>query len=314
MNFQDIFSQLLKVKIFCGKIHYLESNAYFRRTATVCPIETFIFDFDLGQVYSLEKPKLQVMFTPPPLQGTRYDPRVSNCNHAFLVPICITYAPDNIIGISVSGPQVPATSGSVSSSSSPIPPVVLLPTMTSSAAPPSVVVGGGGDESLQQPGAPSSGDLANLLLGQEENPPPGSENQSAAGVVVSPPVDQPITELNLPIDQPITELNLPSVSLPAITPPPSLIASSSTATTTTSTSATTATQFSLSPGSIYPCERPGYYREPANCRQFYTCKEVAPGRKHQKKNFFAYYKPTIHRKKKLVVFPFPHCKDKMLKI
>jgi hypothetical protein len=23
--------------------------------------------------------------------------------------------------------------------------------------------------------------------------------------------------------------------------------------------------------------KPGYYREPANCRQFYTCKEVAPG-------------------------------------
>ena len=35
--------------------------------------------------------------------------------------------------------------------------------------------------------------------------------------------------------------------------------------------------YSVSPGSLHPCPRPGYYSEETSCSQFYVCKEVAPG-------------------------------------
>jgi len=237
---------------------------------------------------------------------------VSNCNHAFLVPICLTSLPEvspqrpGVIGVSVSGPQVPGTSGSGGVSVSgpqypgasgsggvlgsgsqypgtsgsigglPIPPVQ-IPAVTSA---PSTIVGGNAPlQSGEADGTPSGGNFPNIGgAGLTQGQLPGTEDQSAA---VSPSLP--------PVDQPITDLNLPSDIQQAITPP-SLIASSAASTTmspmSSSTTSSTTTlapggggggAFSLSPGSIYPCERPGYYMEPANCRQFYTCKEVAPG-------------------------------------
>ena len=36
-------------------------------------------------------------------------------------------------------------------------------------------------------------------------------------------------------------------------------------------------KFTVSSDSIYPCTEPGYFSEPSDCREFYTCKEITPG-------------------------------------
>lgn len=36
-------------------------------------------------------------------------------------------------------------------------------------------------------------------------------------------------------------------------------------------------QYTLAPGSLYPCSRPGYFSEQNSCNNFYVCKEVTPG-------------------------------------
>ena len=39
-------------------------------------------------------------------------------------------------------------------------------------------------------------------------------------------------------------------------------------------------KFTVSSDSIYPCTEPGYFSEPSDCREFYTCKEITPGQEN----------------------------------
>ena len=50
MYFQDIYSNLWKVKIFSGNIYSLKLNTYF--CGAVCPRCIFIFESDQAQIYS----------------------------------------------------------------------------------------------------------------------------------------------------------------------------------------------------------------------------------------------------------------------
>ena len=36
-------------------------------------------------------------------------------------------------------------------------------------------------------------------------------------------------------------------------------------------------QYLVSPGSLYPCTRPGYFSEQTSCDNFFVCREVTPG-------------------------------------
>ena len=36
-------------------------------------------------------------------------------------------------------------------------------------------------------------------------------------------------------------------------------------------------QYLVSPGSLYPCTRPGYFSEQTSCNNFFVCREVTPG-------------------------------------
>ena len=36
-------------------------------------------------------------------------------------------------------------------------------------------------------------------------------------------------------------------------------------------------QYLLSPGSLYPCSKPGYFSEQTSCSNFFVCREVTPG-------------------------------------
>lgn len=68
----------------------------------------------------------------------------------------------------------------------------------------------------------------------------------------------------------------PPLSIPSVPPtttkptPPTLIV-------TTPPDTPEEGQYAVSPTSLYPCKQPGYYSETSSCKQFYVCREVAPG-------------------------------------
>ena len=41
--------------------------------------------------------------------------------------------------------------------------------------------------------------------------------------------------------------------------------------------ADTELQYLVSPGSLYPCSKPGYFSEQTSCNNFFVCREITPG-------------------------------------
>ena len=78
---------------------------------------------------------------------------------------------------------------------------------------------------------------------------------STGGGGGSPPI--PVTT-GKPATDPVTDINIPNQSQPPIRPP-------------------SVPSYTVDKNSMYPCKDVGFFREPSNCKEFYTCKEISPG-------------------------------------
>lgn len=90
---------------------------------------------------------------------------------------------------------------------------------------------------------------------------PGNSNGTIAGnpdenqdriPLFPPPLSTPVTSVEVTESTPVPPL--------VVTDPP-----------------TPDQLYSVAPNSLYPCTQPGYYSEETSCKQFFVCREVAPG-------------------------------------
>jgi len=215
--------------------------------------------------------------------GTRYDPTVSNCNHAFLAPPCHIQ-----------------TSGTVGSGSS-----------TAAGTQESNKIEGDDDgdqgtsgqgsqetsgqqsaQDLGQPTDQSAGDTINNESSQQSGQTTGGlgSGESGQDSLLSGLGDGEVNQStsSTPINvNPITDIDIPNQTQPPLTRPTAAAATITTTTTSTPPATTTSTtasdqssstpQYTLSPQSIYPCTEPGFFKEASNCKDFYMCKEISPG-------------------------------------
>ncbi|XP_023325421.1 uncharacterized protein LOC111699088 [Eurytemora carolleeae] len=179
--------------------------------------------------------------------GTVYDPNVSNCNHAFLAPPCFI-----ILGPSpaVVYPDYPVYP--------PSPPIYVDPPMTTPSPLPNPEdgsQGSGSNPGLESTGSGSTaGDNANIgSTGSETSQGDTDSAGSDESGVTNPELVKPPTPEN-------GESN-----------------GDSSPDTGSSGGGVDTSKFTVSSDSIYPCTEPGYFSEPSDCREFYTCKEITPG-------------------------------------
>ena len=228
-----------------------------------------------------------------------YDPNVSNCNHAFLAPPCFI-----ILGPppAVVYPEYPVYP--------PSPPIYVDPPMTTPSPLPKPEDGSqdsGSNPGLESAGSGSIlGDNANIgSTGSETSQGDTDSAGSEGSGVTNPELVKPPTPENgenngdnsstgsgsgtttdglSSIDQGTGTITPGGENTEAESDAGSNTDESGTGSISPDTGSTGAgvetSKFTVSSDSIYPCTEPGYFSEPSDCREFYTCKEITPGQEN----------------------------------
>ena len=220
-----------------------------------------------------------------------YDPNVSNCNHAFLAPPCFI-----ILGPSpaVVYPDYPVYP--------PSPPIYVDPPMTTPSPllnPEDGSQGSGSNPGLESTGSGSTaGDNANIgSTGSETSQGDTDSAGSEGSGVTNPELVKPPTPENgesngdsssTDSGSGTTTDGLSSIDQGEYTETESDAGSNTDESGSGSISPDTGStgggvdtsKFTVSSDSIYPCTEPGYFSEPSDCREFYTCKEITPGQEN----------------------------------